>query len=339
MVKKATEVKLSRGVVVRGKVTEFGSSRPLGGASVQFIPARRRRDALSGWQTAVDSNDDGSYQIVVPPGKGHLFVYGPTPDYLLQAIGGRMIYLGQPGGERYYAHDIIAYEVNEGDAPREVNASLRPGKTVRGRIVGPGGQTVERAEIVATLHVNYFHLRWRGDLTIHARDGAFELHGLDPEKTMRVHFLDPDHQWGATAELSGKQAAEELTIRLQPCGQAGAIRGTRWQAHRQDLFTHRDFGDARPARRGRAPRGGVDARADAAAVVNLDRKHYWNNNRFTDADGRISLPDLIPGASYRISDFSTRNVGGKGVQVRKDFSVEPGETLDLGDILIEKPQR
>ena len=259
-VKKATEVKLSRGVVVRGKVTEFGSGRPLGGASVQFIPARRRRDALSGWQTAVDSNDDGSYQIVVPPGKGHLFVYGPTPDYLLQAIGGRMIYLGQPGGERYYAHDIIAYEVNEGDAPREVNASLRPGKTVRGRIVGPGGQTVERAEIVATLHFNYFHLRWRGDLTIHARDGAFELHGLDPEKTMRVHFLDPDHQWGATAELSGKQAGEELTIRLQPCGQAKArFVGPDGKPIAEDLFTHRDSRDARPARGGQASRGGVDA--------------------------------------------------------------------------------
>ena len=73
------------------------------------------------------------------------------------------------------------------------------------------------------------------------------------------------------------------------------------------------------------------------SCANVDRKHYWNGP-LTDADGRITLPALIPGALYRITDFSTVNDADKGVQVRKDFTVKPGETLDLGDILIEKPQ-
>lgn len=55
----------------------------------------------------------------------------------------------------------------------------------------------------------------------------------------------------------------------------------------------------------------------------------------TDAEGRITLPALIPGALYRISDYSTVNDRAKGVQVRKDFTVQPGETLDLGEISIE----
>ena len=75
--------------------------------------------------------------------------------------------------------------------------------------------------------------------------------------------------------------------------------------------------------------------ADAAYLPNLDRKHYWNGP-FTDADGRITLPDLIPGALYRISDTSGRDQ--MGVRVRKDFTVKPGETLELGDILVRKPQ-
>ena len=76
--------------------------------------------------------------------------------------------------------------------------------------------------------------------------------------------------------------------------------------------------------------------ADGAYLPNVDRKHY-RNELATDAEGRITLPALIPGALYRISDWSTVNVQDKGYQIRKDFTVKPGETLDLGDILIEKP--
>jgi hypothetical protein len=58
----------------------------------------------------------------------------------------------------------------------------------------------------------------------------------------------------------------------------------------------------------------------------------------TDENGKVTLPALIPGAPYRIVDWSTANVEDKGVQVRKNFTVKAGEALDLGDILIEKPQ-
>ena len=78
-------------------------------------------------------------------------------------------------------------------------------------------------------------------------------------------------------------------------------------------------------------------KADEVSLGNIDRKHYWNDP-LTDAKGRATLPDLIPGAPYRILDFSTNNVRDKGSQIRKDFTVKPGETIDLGDILIEKPQ-
>jgi hypothetical protein len=37
-------------------------------------------------------------------------------------------------------------------------------------------------------------------------------------------------------------------------------------------------------------------------------------------------------------DSSTINDQDKGPQVRKEFTVKPGEILDLGDILIERPQ-
>ena len=334
-VKKVMDVKLPRGVLIQGKVTEEGTGRPIGGASVQFLAARNPDNVLDGSLTVVASEDDGSFQIVVSPGKGHLFVYGPTSGYVLESIGDRMLYDGQPGGARYYAHDIISYEVKAGDQPHEINATLRPGKTIKGRLVGPEGQTIENAEIITTLSCQYFHLKWRGNLTIHARDGSFELHGLDPEKTSRVSILDADHEWGTAVELSGKQATEDMTIRLQPCGQAKARfvgpDGKPVAKHRP-LFEI--LGTPGPSEMTKDKTQQATLAADSAYVGNVDRKHYWHGP-FTDADGRITLPDLIPGALYRITDRSNQV---KGVQVRKDFTVKPGETLDLGDILIEKPQ-
>ncbi len=77
--------------------------------------------------------------------------------------------------------------------------------------------------------------------------------------------------------------------------------------------------------------------ADADRSSPTSTASTTGNGPRTDADGRITLISLIPGALYRITDFSTVNDATKGIQVRKDFTVKPGETLDLGDILIEMP--
>ena len=73
------------------------------------------------------------------------------------------------------------------------------------------------------------------------------------------------------------------------------------------------------------------------AELNLVDSVNYANEFVADAEGRLTLPVLIPGATYRFIDYS---VGRQAVpQVRKEFTVKPGETLDLGEILIEKPSR
>ncbi len=79
-VKATHDIKVRRGVLIRGKVTEEGTGRPLPASSIMFIPVRGDDKVLSGWQAIVASQDDGSFQIAVPPGKGHLLVFGPTGD-------------------------------------------------------------------------------------------------------------------------------------------------------------------------------------------------------------------------------------------------------------------
>jgi hypothetical protein len=71
--------------------------------------------------------------------------------------------------------------------------------------------------------------------------------------------------------------------------------------------------------------------ADEIGLNQIDPTNY-ENPLTSDADGRITLPVLIPGATYRFIERTN------SPQVRKEFTVKPGETLDLGDIRIEKPQ-
>jgi hypothetical protein len=332
------DIKLRRGVLIRGKVTEVGSGRPLSASSIQFMPVRGGDDLLSGWEAIVASKDDGSFQIAVPAGKGHLLIFGPTGDYVLNEIGAGRLYWDRPGGYRYFAHAVIPYDVKADDPPRVVATALRPGVTIKGRALGPGGETITDGFVITTLRIEAFNPRWRGDYNIPIRDGRFELHGLAPEATTRIQLLDPEHEWGASVEVSGRQAGQDLSIRLQACGQATARfvgPDGRPIARHQPHFEF--VAIPGPSRMSQNKQDEAQLSASADFVANVDRKHYWNLPR-TDSEGRITFNSLIPGALYRIIDFSTVNDQAKGVQVRKDFTVKSGEALDLGDIRIDKPR-
>ncbi len=178
-----------------------------------------------------------------------------------------------------------------------------------------------------------------GNNQVKVTNGRFELHGLDPEKSTRISVLDPEHEWGATLDVSGKQAGEDLTIRLQPCGRAkmrfvgpDGRPLTRPAAIFEFVATPGPSSYSR-----RKPQEQAMLPADADFLGNVDRKHHWDDP-VADAEGRFTLVSLVPGAIYRISDWSTAN-DEKGVGIRKEFTVKPGETLDLGDVLIAKPMR
>jgi hypothetical protein len=68
--------------------------------------------------------------------------------------------------------------------------------------------------------------------------------------------------------------------------------------------------------------------ADSDFVVNIDRANYRNAS-VTDAEGRITLPALIPGATYRIERIEKGNS-----VVDKEFTVEGSAAIDLGEITV-----
>ncbi len=333
---------LPRGVPVRGKVTEEGTGRPVAGATVDFVPRAERQNTGDGSPT-VSTASDGSFRFGAETVPGNLFVRGPSDDYVLQTIGSRMLAQGQPGGSRVYTHAHAPLDLKPDDDAEDVNLVLRRAATVKGRVVGPDGQAVREAAIITPLIIGprpgpwaYWAGRYQG----HVRDGRFELHGLGPNAEVPVYFLEPKGKLGGAVNLSAKSAASEpITVRLGPCGAArGRVvdpAGKPVAGPLRDLAVTMVVTPGPPRSAFANDRAGL-LFADEGNVTAIDPIHY-EKDPAPDADGRIVLPVLIPGASYRIIDYTTAVRGQAGPAVRKEFTVKPGETIDLGDIVIQKP--
>ena len=68
--------------------------------------------------------------------------------------------------------------------------------------------------------------------------------------------------------------------------------------------------------------------ADAVHLSNIYRGSYQLNSFRTDAQGRITLEGLVPGVTYRITTLRP------SVRILREFTVRPGETVDLKDVQV-----
>jgi hypothetical protein len=131
-----------------------------------------------------------------------------------------------------------------------------------------------------------------------------------------------------------------VTVRLEPCGAAKArlvdSTGKPVPGRRLGPFFITLVITPGPPF-GLRPKGSERLLADEGPLTAIDPINY-PNPLTSDGAGRLELPVLIPGATYRFIDRSTAREPG-GPQVRKEFAVGPGEKLDLGEILIEAPPR
>jgi RNA polymerase sigma factor (sigma-70 family) len=316
-VRHKVKLALPRGVLIRGKVTEAASGKPVAGAVI--------RDTMGLWvNPTVSTRPDGTFQIAVPPGRGHLLVKGPGNDYIPLEITYGELEGGKPRGGRLYPDAVVPFNLKAGAGVHRVAVRLQRGVTIRGRLEGPDGRTPPEALLLCWSQVPQHAPHWFA-AAVHVTDGRFELRGCDLEKTYTVHFLDAAKERGATVQLSVKKAAgKPVIVRLGPCGSAEA-RFVDKQGKPLPNFRPIFHIVARPGTG--APGQGISA--DSDFVANVDRLHYSGGDSAVDARGRCKYPALIPGATYRILGNNFRSV--------KDFKVKPGERLKLPDIVISTP--
>ena len=156
-----------------------------------------------------------------------------------------------------------------------------------------------------------------------------------------MYFLEPERKLGATAQVSGRSAASgPVTVRLEPCGSAMArligADGKPVVGRLRGVSITMAVTPGPPAGSAQVRAGALAA--DEAALSQVDPVNH-GNGPVVNAQGRITLRSLIPGATYRIVDRTAvvARDAGAGPQVCREFVVGPGEAVELGDVLIEKP--
>jgi beta-lactamase regulating signal transducer with metallopeptidase domain len=338
-VKRVLDLTLPRGVLVRGKVTEAGSDRPVAGGSVYFIPRQvdnpnLPKGATFGSAFPVPTDAAGTFQIAVTPGPGHLLIKGATPDYRLVEIGQNVMNQNKPGGSRVYAHAVVPVNFKPKSGPHDLAARLRRGVRVEGKLLGPDGQPAAGVRMFTRLSTSVLMRIEDEPRGVDVPAGDFVCNGCDPDRSAPVIFLDEKNQAGAVVELSGKQVGKPLTVRLEKSGSA-VVRFLKADGKPLAGYRPRVEMVLTPGPQRFSPQawqGGLLA-ADAVPLENAYRQTYrFGQGDRTDAQGRRTLTTLVPGVTYRIWWE-----GGKGIEVR-DFTVKAGEKLHLQDITIKRPQ-
>jgi RNA polymerase sigma factor (sigma-70 family) len=339
VVRREVEIALPRGVLLRGKITEAETGKPVAGAIVTYNADPNVR---------VRSGQDGSYQLGGWPNAARLTVTHPNGEYLTQIIGSAGGTVNKPIGDPSYYHAVVEVDVKPDDKVKEVNITLRRGVTIAGRLVGPDDKPVASALLFVSAH------KPRSEKTMHpvlVRDGKFEVPGCDPEKTYQLMFLEYPRLppmlmmteglqsfgqlWlaelvngkdrrGASVKVSAKKAAgEPLVVRLTPCGSA-KLRFTDASGKPKPDFIPWLQLVVTP---GPPLWKAVEDKVRAAEVVSLAGPYGDQppGQPKADAQGYVTYHGLIPGATYRL------RIHGAGLRngVLKDFTVEAGKTLEL----------
>jgi RNA polymerase sigma factor (sigma-70 family) len=311
---------LKRGVLVRGRVTDRASGRPVQ-AEVRYF-ALGNNPALADVDkyleaTTLSSQTDGSFTLVALPGPG--LVAARLDDFrrgwYVLGRGADRIKGYDPKTEGFqskpdfvWARDYEALAgVEPGPGATAITCDLQidRGKTVSGTCVGPDGKPLAGVSIHASLGYGP---------TIDIRDlptPRFTLYALNPERPRPFFFHHHGKKLAAAVVVKGDEL-EGLTVRLQP---TATITGRLLDTDGAPLPGAQIAGDIK---------GGQLSIAQGWGGF------FWGQ---TDKAGRFRIEEIIPG--LRVGAHHHRNSGRRGDQLFDTLKLKPGEVRDLGDIKVK----
>ncbi|HEX7449542.1 MAG TPA: M56 family metallopeptidase [Pirellulales bacterium] len=332
------DVALKRAIRVHGQVSDATTGDPVRGL-VAYYPFLSNKAAAdfsnfnSGllsvgnddWYT---TDQDGRYEFPVLPGRGIVMFAAWQGDRYAEAEGAEAIAdLYQADGKRLNIYHLLGLEA--ASAVREIDAAqtdtvfdikLRRLDATEIEFVDPAGNPLVG---VVTRRLVPVRLAAVGDRTSEwSRDAlptaVAELIGAQ-DQSRTAMFAHRQKKLAAVLRLFPKAAPPNRVV-LRPCA---AIVGR--------VIDHRgmpvsDFEVSVNA----ASEPGVELE-EGWKYATLDRRHQLAI-LVTDRDGNFHIDSVPPGVAYVLSDANHRSKLQKTTPV-----VQPGETLDLGDLALKTP--
>jgi RNA polymerase sigma factor (sigma-70 family) len=308
---------LKRGVVIRGRVTDKGTGRPVAALVTYFAfdgnPYLREapgyRDSHS---IDVRTAKDGTFTVLGLPGRGLVAAKTANREregHYLMAVGADGI-KGRRKDGNFITHPNICdaphyntlVEVNPARDARSMTRDLvlDPGKTVTGTIVDPDGKPVKGATIDSMFGV------WL--LVNDLATAQFRISGIDAKHPRSFFFLHPGRNLGAAVLFTGDEPMP-VTVRLRKCA----------------TVTGRLVDE--------------DGLPVAAWISAYIHKGQLNSTRMvgraslmqvTGKDGRFRLEGIIPG--LKIGIMAGKNITYYDQNLVPELTLRPGEVRDLGDL-------
>jgi RNA polymerase sigma factor (sigma-70 family) len=324
------DIELVRGLMVRGRVTDRGTGKPVAGARVDYHPLGGNSyvdKLLAGsWdpRSETTTGPDGSYVLTVLPGPGVLGVTAPkweaympagvtlrerkeffkTPlvddrheDFLTWYAGG-----GSYGGiSQDFYNALVLLEPGEKEKALVRNVALEVPRQLQGRVVGPDDRPLAGVRVCGLVRFGVDTLK----------GNQFTVRGLNPRANRPLVFYHKARNLGFYVKDLRSAPAGLLTVKLQPCGSAsGRVVDPDGQ-----------------------PVAGLRLLVQGRALHVMSEAGGGQQQVTTDRAGRFRAEGLVPGQEYAVEELGDRP---SFPRVYAPVVVESGKHKDIGDIKREE---
>jgi len=356
----AAEIELSRGVLIRGRLTVRTPGKPIRGR-VFYAPLKGNPN-VSGILGQVEnrgvSDEAGRFAVVGLPGRGVLIVTAGAGDDLLYprlreaSLEDRKPGIVLPDDQSLldalprpvsligsHAYQVIDIPEGGDEFQADFNLSVKPGRTVSVRLVDPSGESLRGVTVFGLREPSLDNGSSRGD-------GTVAVHDLDAAWPRRVFFLQSERELAGFLDLTGDESGGG-TARLSPCGSilgrvidsAGKpIAGAQFGLVYDDVqgIPHIAFPDGRwmPTDR--------ETNRDQRTNPYFSPRNSVTLTETSGEDGRFRISGMVPGVKFHLqiiidqagSRLGPKSPYNRGEKLLLGTVLSAGQILDLGDVRV-----
>jgi len=320
-------VKLHRGLWIKGRVTDKVTHEPVPGIVVHYYPFKtNNRAEIVHIERSISRNreespnktdSEGMYRIVGVAGPGLVAAESLFGTYRT-GVGFKELNMDNDEDQSQWPilPILLGPRINRTSAVRAINPTaeekevrldfeLDPGLKTRVRFVDAKGEPVKDTRAFGQ------GVRSPANSFEGTPDATATIENLGPDEKRILHAYHPDRELGARFEIAPPyDDNREITVRLEPLA----------------IVTGHVLEDGEPIVGASIRRGYRHAGVHYSVFLTPDI--------LTDSEGRFRVT-LIPGNAWDLA-LHRRNQGPTRAFITNNLQVRDGETIDLGDLQLEK---